>query len=287
MRDAIWTWLGTPREGWVLAGFILAALVLGAAALGLLISTPPRHRKYIVMAVTFLAGLYYSIEFLIPYKNTLTTWKPFVGNASLIIGSFTILLGVSNLFQIHGHTVARRREGWYNSAAFFVAFFAIIVAGYLYQSRMSELTSLTVPPTSDHYKAVAVAAVANEQAFNILFRGFLTPLEATMFSLIAFYIVSAAYRAFKIRSAEATLLMGAAMIVMLALVPVGALLTGWIPNTGIVSAFRLENLGYWLLTSPNMAAQRAIAFGLGVGMFAMGLRIWLSLERGSFFDREL
>ena len=284
---ALWTWLAVPRGGWELAGFIVAALALGALALALLISIPPRYRKYVVMAVTFIAGLYYSIEFLIPRENLLTRWKPYVGDASLIIGSFTILLGVSNLFQIHGRAVSRRREGWYNSAAFFVAFFAIIVAGYLYQSRMTELTSLTAPATSAEYKAVASAAQADEQAFNILFRGFLTPLEATMFSLIAFYIVSAAYRAFRIRSAEATLLMLAAAIVMLALVPVGVILTSWIPATGILSAFRLENLGYWLLTSPNMAAQRAIGFGLGVGMFAMGLRIWLSLERGSFFDREL
>ena len=285
MFDTIWTWLGAPREGWALAAFILGSLGIGALALGVLISVPPRYRKTLVAGVTFIAGLYYSTEFLIGKKNSLTDWAPLVGKASIILGSFAILLGVSNLFQIHGRTVAKRWPGYYNSVAFFVFFFAIIVAGYIYQSSTAQLAALA--PGSPNYESVSAAATANRQAFNVLFMGVLTPLEATMFSLIAFYIVSAAYRAFRIRSAEAVLMMVAASIVMLALVPVGAWLTSWIPNHGIAAAFRLENIGYWILSSPNMAAQRAIAFGLGLGMFAMGLRIWLSLERGSFFDREL
>jgi hypothetical protein len=108
-----------------------------------------------------------------------------------------------------------------------------------------------------------------------------------MFSLIAFYIVSAAYRAFRIKSLEAGLMMAAAAIIMLALVPAGTAITNWLPETGFLSIFRIERIGYWLLIGPNMAAQRAIGFGVAVGGLAMGLRIWLSLERGSFFDRQL
>ncbi len=285
MFQTIWTWLGAPREGWALGAFILGSLGIGALALGVLMNIPPRYRKALVAGVTFIAGLYYSTEFLIGRHNILSDWRPLVGNASIIISSFAMLLGISNLFQIHGRSVAKRRPGYYNSVAFFVFFFAIIVAGYLYQSSAAQLAALT--PQAPDYQSVSAAATVNRQAFDVLFMGVLTPLEATMFSLIAFYIVSAAYRAFRIRSAEAVLMMVAASIVMLALVPVGAWLTSWIPNHGVAAAFRLENIGYWILPSPNMAAQRAIAFGLGVGMFAMGLRIWLSLERGSFFDREM
>jgi hypothetical protein len=76
-------------------------------------------------------------------------------------------------------------------------------------------------------------------------------------------------------------------IIMLSLVPVGTWLTSWLPASGFISSLRLENIGYWLLIWPNMAVQRAITFGVAVGSLAMGLRIWLSLEKGSFFDRQL
>ena len=88
-------------------------------------------------------------------------------------------------------------------------------------------------------------------------------------------------------SMEAALMMGAAAIIMLALVPIGVALTDWIPAGHVLSIFRVERIGYWLLVWPNMAAQRAIGFGVAVGALATGLRIWLSLERGSFFDRQL
>jgi len=90
-----------------------------------------------------------------------------------------------------------------------------------------------------------------------------------------------------VRSAEAALMMVTAAIIMLGLVPVGAMITSWLPKTGWASTFRLEQVSIWLLTWPNMAVQRAIEFGLAVGAMAMSLRVWLSLERGSFFDRQL
>ena len=263
--DNIWTWLAVPRHGYELAGFIIGALGVGAVALGILANVPARYRKSIVMAVTFVGGLFLSLEFLIPRHNSLTDAMPTVANIEIVVGSFALLLGIFNLFQIHGKAVSKLHKGWYNSAAFFVAFFAIMILGFLRDRQVS----------------------GTDQYFNILFSGFLLSLQATTFSLIAFYIVSAAYRAFRIRSAEAVLMMVAATIVMLALVPIGAIITSWLPSTGFLSVFRLERIGYWLLVSPNMAVQRAIAFGVAVGALATGLRIWLSLERGSFFDRQL
>jgi len=261
-----WGWLSQPRHGWELAAFIVGALGIGVLALGLLCSTPPRYRKGVVMAVTFIGGLFLSVEFLYPGKSVLTTAMPSVANGQIVVGSFALMLGILNLFQIHGKAMRKRSTGWYNSAAFFVAFFSIMIAGFMRDARPEG----------------AAAGI-----FGILFSGFMMSLQSTTFSLIAFYIVSAAYRAFRIRSAEAVLMMLTAAIVMLALVPVGVWITDWIPRSSVFAGLRLERMGYWLLVSPNMAAQRAIGFGVAVGALATGLRIWLSLERGSFFDRQL
>jgi hypothetical protein len=115
----------------------------------------------------------------------------------------------------------------------------------------------------------------------------LNALDGTMFSIIAFYIASAAYRAFRVRNAEASLLMGAAFIVMLGQVYAGQWLTHWLPTDGFLANLRVETMSDWLLTRVNAPAIRAVGFGLGVGLVATALRIWLSLERGSYFDKEM
>ena len=272
-------------HGWHLWVYIGAAIVVGVGVLLALMSVPPRYRKWVVMAITFIGGLFFSLEFLLPhggqnpvsnFANDLTDSKPRVADAALIIGSFTLLLGTSNLFQIHGKAVRKKTAGWGNSLAFFISFFLILIVGFL----------------KDSYEPVGnapmgVRGTIYTELFSVLFNGFVQNLDAAMFSLVAFYIVSAAYRAFRVKSAEAGFMMVTAAIVMLGLVPVGALLTNWLPHTGPLASLRLERMTLWILTWPNMAVQRAIEFGLSVGYLAMSLRIWLSLERGSFFDRQL
>jgi hypothetical protein len=143
----------------------------------------------------------------------------------------------------------------------------------------AELGLLPIPPAFDPLYA--------NDLYTYLFQGLFRNLEATMFSILAFYIVSAAYRAFRVRSAEAALMMVTAVILMAGQVPLGMALTNWIPLHGPASGLRIENFSYWVLSVINMPVQRAIDFGLGLGALAMSLRIWLSLERGTYFGQEV
>ena len=258
--------LFAPKHGIELWLYIAAALVIGAGLLLLLCQTPQRLRKPVIAFVTFLGGLYFTLEFLIPHDNYFTHVMPEVVNAEIVVSCFTLFIGIYNLFGVHGRAIRRKQPGWYNSVAFFVSFFLIASAGFIKDMHPDG---------------------AAKPLFEILFNGFMNSLQATTFSLIAFYIVSAAYRAFRIRNSESVLMMVTAVIIMLGLVPLGSALTSFIPANSFFSFLRLEKLSYFILLLPNMAVQRAIAFGVGVGSMAMGLRIWLSLERGSFFDEEL
>lgn len=249
---------------WMIAG------TLGAlAAFALMQLIPGAARRRFIVGSTFVAGLFYSCEFFLPAKhNVLTPFQIPLGDAQSVVGAFTIGLGLLNLVSVHGHRVMGARKGWENSLAFFIALIAMIA--FAFWNRAEEEKN-------------PVARVG----YRLLFEGGLQPLQATMFSVLAFYITSASYRAFRISSGEAALMTVTAFIVMLGQVPVGMWLTKWLPVEGAPSVFRFENLSNWLLTTINTSAVRAINFGVAIGGLAMALRIWLSLERGAYFDRKI
>jgi len=199
--------------------------------------------------------------------NFLTKYQPPASNILSVIYGFSIGLGILSLMTIHGKNIAKARPGYYNSIAFYAALIIMAVAAFL----------------NEYWKSAP--SFVKPMFQEVLFNGALTSLQATMFSLVAFYIVSAAYRAFRIKSAESALMMAAAFIVMLGIVPVGVAMTSGLH--GNLSWLRLDNIQNWIMTVPNMAAQRGMAFGIGVGGLAMALRIWLSLERGSYFDKQM
>jgi hypothetical protein len=94
------------------------------------------------------------------------------------------------------------------------------------------------------------------------------PCNATMFALLAFFIASAAFRAFRARSAEAALLLGAAVLVMIGFVPMGGALWSGFPE-----------IADWIMEVLNTSGRRAIIMGAALGAVATGLRIILGIER--------
>ncbi len=269
-----------------LAASVLASILL---LIGMHLLLGPRGKRWLVAAVTFLGGLYLGLEYFLPVRketlwpthlpnpnpnaaaNLLTPGIQSVTNMLTVIGAFTVGLGIYSLCQVHGRNVARSRPGWHNSFAFFLAMIAMLVFG---------LWEHYLPPSGSD----AAGLPWPRAVYTVLFNGMFVPLQAATFSLLAFYIASAAYRAFRVQTLEAGLMMAAAFIVMLGQVPLGAWLTSALPTTGVGGFFRLEALGEWVMRWLNTPAQRGITFGIAVGGLAMSLRIWLSLERGTFFS---
>lgn len=262
---------GSESTWYIIGGLIICILII----LGLM-QLKPKSRKLLIVTITFLAGLFYTAEYFVPTQlvkgkpeNAFTPYLDTVNDITQVLQSFAIGLGIYSLAAMHSRNIIRQRKGWGFSAAFFVSMFAMAFIGILAKHPA--------------HKDIAI----NKALYKILFDGSLVALDATMFSIIAFYITSAAYRAFRIRSAESTLLMATAFIVLLGQVYVGQAMTGWLPTEGLMSNLRVENMSDWILTRVNAPAIRAIGFGLGVGLIATALRIWLSLERGSYFEREV
>ncbi len=248
---------------------IFAALLLSVVLLFALHSSPPYVRRWVIVGLTFLAGAFYPLEFYYPRHSFLTIWLDPVGDLLRVLAGFTFGLGVINLLLVHGRHILYRTANLPFSIAFFVGLISMTVVGFLHRYK------------PDFW---AQKPAAGEMAFwtaanRVLFEGMLLPLTSTVFSLLAFFIVSAAYRAFRIRTVEAGLLMLAALIVMLANVPVGIWLTSWLPTEGFLKWLRFENAALWLTVQINTPAMRGILFGVWVGALGAALRIWLSLER--------
>lgn len=291
---------------WVLKGIPFWLALLGALTVALVVllflhNTPNPVKRYLIVALTFLGGLFYVLEFFIPPHPTteetrifawnLTATGQVVGNATQVIAAFTFLLGVYNLVRIHGNTVRRMRENWPYSLSFFIAFTVMVVAGFWRDWHTWFGIPGTPDPAPSWIRDTNPAHSRPHDLYTVLFEGLYRALESTMFSILAFYIVSAAYRAFRIRSGEAALLMITALVLMIGQVPLGMAMTNWIPRgesfLGIDwSLLRIENFSQYVLNNINGPVQRAIQFGLGLGALAMALRIWLSLERGTYLSQE-
>jgi len=94
------------------------------------------------------------------------------------------------------------------------------------------------------------------------------PCNATMFALLAFFVASAAFRAFRARNAEALLLLVAAIVILIGRAPMGRSIHPLLPE-----------VSDWILDIPNNAGRRAIMMGAAIGAIATGLRVILGLER--------
>ena len=110
--------------------------------------------------------------------------------------------------------------------------------------------------------------------FMFLYDYIYNPLMSMMFALLAFFVGSASYRAFRARNKEATILLVAAVLVMLGQVPLGDYLTGWLPNW-----LHMSSIAEWIMEVLNKAGQRAIMIGIALGIVSTSLRLILGIER--------
>lgn len=127
-----------------------------------------------------------------------------------------------------------------------------------------------------------------KRVHDLLWEGFFNALGSAMFSLLAFYIATAAYRAFRLQSKEAFLLMFAALLVMLGQIPVGVkvadFLLGPLGDLCGIDHFSITQVRLWMLKVVNTAAFRGIALGSAMAGLSMAWRVWWSMESSALLD---
>ena len=200
-------------------------------------------KRTLPVLIAFVFGLTFALQYYVPHPAS----EALLGEVSVwnqIVSGFAIILGIGSLLHVHYAKIKRRETGWGYSGVMFVSACIVFGAG-LWSAGKAEGT-----------------------AFGWLYQYVLVALQSTMFSLLAFFVASAAYRAFRARTPEATVLLIAAIIVMAGRVPLGEYL--WAG---------LGQLSDWIMTVPNTAAQRAILIGVSLGGIATSIKIIFGIER--------
>ncbi|MBS1715107.1 MAG: hypothetical protein JST30_12305 [Armatimonadetes bacterium] len=288
-------------------GKIIVAFVLCMGAIFALTKAPTRLRRPVVWTFTFASGLFYVLLWIWPqpvnrgdndlprdaverFGFFLGDTLPRVADVANILTAILLGLGIYSLLRIHLGRIFKRQQDRFFSWVFLVAMVSITVVGYLdwtmrefgdKEGKLLEMTNWQFP----------------NLAQNLLFDGLLMQMDSAMFSMIAFFILSAAYRAFRIRSVEATVLMASALILMISLL--GGVVYGWnhtvaniaagmhlphadpsINEASYLNSFKISSMAGWVKSFLQVPALRAVDFGIGLGALAMGLRLWLGLEKG-------
>lgn len=217
-------------------------------------------KREIPLAITFIVGTIFIIAYFIPHWpfNRFESWFQ---DWFAIVAAFAIWLGALNLIRISLIKIFQKKTDQLHSALIIISFLVMVFFGF-YDGFSGIMSN---PQYS--YRDVGTG-------FNWMYEYVYSSLSATMFALLAFFVASASYRAFRARNFEATLLLIAGFLVMLGRVPVGDLLTQWMPRD-----YQLSQIANWIMNVPNTAGQRAIMIGIALGLVSTSLRIILGLER--------
>lgn len=205
------------------------------------------RRIEIPIALTIIACLLQ----VIPYYIEIPALESAATTAStgvLIIVACATFVGVISIIQVHGKRIQRQSEGWY---------YSILVIGL---AVIMALTGLPFPEAG---------LGVNNSIYNWLFTNVQTPLGGTMYSILAFFITSAAFRAFRARNLEASIVLVAGTIMVMGNAP---LLTNYMPF--------IAEIALWIRQVPNLATMRGVMIGAALGSIALAVRTLMGIERG-------
>ncbi len=217
-------------------------------------------RTSIPIAVAFISGLVLVVAFFFRDDSLIGNLRQEFTVWLTIVGGFTLLLGVASIIRVSWGAVQRRKEGWQYKILTLLGVFAMAIPSVLPGSWFPESWSV-------------LFGRSDGSIYDWLFNYMQAPMMATMFATLAFYIASAAHRAFRARSVEASILLITACAIMLWRVPMGEAFLNLFP--GDIPGW----LNMYVMGGANMAVQRGIIIGAALGAASMSLRIILGIER--------
>lgn len=199
-------------------------------------------RKEVPLLITFLAGTFFIADYFIPHTG-FSNIAAMINGWAIIVVAFSYVLGVGNVLRINVARITKKEKDWVLKVILVICLFFMLGIGIF-------------------------GGIGENTIFYWFFYNTYNPMQATMFALLAFFIASAAFRAFRVRTTQAALLAVTAVLVMIGRVPVGESIWRKFPD-----------FTEWIMNVPQLAGKRAILIGAALGAISTGLKVITGLER--------
>jgi len=191
-----------------------------------------------------------------PYSTYVSSVTTYVSRVFIVVGAMALGLGLVGLAKLHGGKIMKRDRDWVYSMAFFIALAFTLAVAFGWGKEGTD------------------EGLAGRKLYNIIYTGLLVSFGASSMGLLTFYLASSSHRSFKLKSAEAGLMMIAAILVLLGQVPLGQMLTNWMPTS-----LQIQNVSQLMSSVVVNPAMRAIQIGAAVGGLVLATRLWFSMDR--------
>ena len=209
-------------------------------------------RRALPVILCSTIGVLMLLQYFIPHQLSQAFFERTL-KMNQIIAIFALMVALVSVPRNHIRRIRVRGENWQYSIILLVGFSLLPIAAII-DNGLGFFTG-----------KIKIDGLV----FDWVYVNVQIPLGNTVFAMLAFYITSAAYRAFRARTFDAAILLTAGIIVLLANAPP--------TDMYIWSNFSL--IRNWILETPSGAAQRALLLGLGLGAVSQSLRILLGIDR--------
>jgi len=204
--------------------------------------------RSVALTITFVLGFLMIVEYFISFKSINDLAANIRDAATVIIGLASIV-GVGNITRNHLRNISRRGDNWIPSIIMLVSVWIPLVIGLL--------------------------GTQNHPIYRYVFVNLFNPVGNAFFAVLGFYILSGAWRAFRVKSLDGTVMVLCAALIFLKNAPVAGYL--W-------SGF--NDIGAWIMNVFQAAGYRGIIIGVAIGSITTGLRILLGRETGYLAERR-
>lgn len=200
-------------------------------------------RRGVPLLITSALILFLLAEYFVPYQpleivgSQIRSW-------GVVIAAFLMPIGMITLVMRNIVVIQRRQKNWPYYLWSLICLGAMIGFGL-------------------------IGGIGRHPTYIWLYNNIIVHTGQTMYAILAFFITTAIFRAFRMRNIESALVLVSGFFVIMAIAPAGAVIWSGFPV-----------IGGWIQNVPNMAGMRGIVIGIGLGVLSTGIRTILGLEKG-------